>query len=375
MRGPIACIDIDYFYAQAEELRNPAIRGKPVLVCVYSGRTPDSGVVATCNYAARRLGVKSGMPIKRAKELLRNSEAVYLPVDKKYYLELSRRVFEIAGEYADTMEVASVDEAFLGLSELSSGSFERAGQLMMSLKKEILERVGLTCSIGVARNKLLAKMVADDSKPDGLKVLMPGTEQQYLAPKMVQDIPYIGVKTAKRLSELGVRTIGELSKVPLDRLIEIFGFHLGRFIHLASRGEFYEPVTPRGRPKQLSRIVTLRNPTRNVDEIWGQLEGAVSELHQRIQEHDYMFRGVSVLGVTDEMRPVSRSTVLPYHTQRLSDLKDYSIRLLKTLLESLEGELRRVGVRVYGLSVERGQSKLTDFQAGETSEKRLQNND
>ncbi|MEM2435350.1 MAG: DNA polymerase IV [Nitrososphaerota archaeon] len=361
MSGPVACLDIDYFYAQAEELRNPAIRDRPVLVCVYSGRTPDSGVVATSNYLARKYGVKSGMPIRRAKELLRSVDAIFLPVDMRYYSGLSKKVFEIAGGYADVLEVASIDEAFLSLVETSSGSYENAAQLMADLKREVRERIGLTCSIGVAKNKLIAKMAADDSKPDGLLVIKPGTEEEYLRPKPVKDIPYIGERMAKRLQEIGVRTVADLTSIPPDRLVEIFGFRVGRFIYLASRGEYFEQVTPRGEAKQLSRMTTLKRLSRDEAEIWEQLGRVIRELHRRIVELGYGFRGVSLIGITEGMKPVSRSAVLPHHTQELSDLENTSHRLLKTLLAGLEEDLRRVGVRVYGLSVERGQSRLTDF--------------
>ncbi len=361
MSGPIACLDIDYFYAQAEELRNPAIRDKPVVVCVYSGRTPDSGVVATSNYVARRYGVKSGIPIRRAKELLRSVEAAFLPVDMPYYSELSRQVFEIASGFADVIEVASIDEAFLGLQEVTAGSFENASNLMVSLKKEIRERVGLTCSIGIAKNKLLAKMAADDSKPDGLLVVRPGTEAEYLRPKPIEDIPYVGAKTAKKLREMGINTIGDLANTPSDRLIEVFGFRVGRFIYLAGRGEYSEQVTPRGEAKQVSRMITLRRQTLDEAEIWEQLARAIRELHKRVVELGYGFRGVSVMGVTRSMKPVTKSMALPHHTQEVAELESVSRHLLKALLSGLEEELRRIGVRVYDLSSERGQSRLTDF--------------
>ncbi|MEM0481597.1 MAG: DNA polymerase IV [Nitrososphaerota archaeon] len=361
MSGPVACLDIDYFYAQAEELRNPAIRDKPVVVCVYSGRTQDSGVVATSNYVARRYGVRSGMPIRRAKELLRDVDAVFHPVDMPYYSELSRQVFEIAGGFADVIEVASIDEAFMNLLEAAAGSFENAASIMASLKKEIREKVGLTCSIGIAKNKLLAKMAADDSKPDGLLVIKPGTEDQYLKPKPIEDIPYIGAKTAKRLQEMGIKTIGDLARVPSDRIIEAFGFRVGRFIYLASRGEYSEQVTPRGGAKQVSRMITLKHLTRDEAEIWEQLGRAIRELHQRIVEVGYGFRGVSLIGVTRGMKPVTKSMVLSHHTQEMAELENASHQLLRALLGGLEEDLRRIGVRVYDLSSERGQSRLTDF--------------
>jgi len=362
VRGPIACLDVDYFFAQAEELRNPAIRGKPVVVCVYSGRTTDAGVVATSNYVARRYGVKSGIPIKRAKELLRGVGAVFLAMDKSYYAMLSQGVFEIAGRYSDALEVASIDEAFLDLREVSSGSYERAGELMLELKNEIWDKMGLTCSVGVARNKLLAKMAADEAKPGGLLVVMPGTEDEFLMNKNPSDIPYIGGKTARRIEALGIKTIGELAMLPVDRLIDLFGFRLGRFIYLASRGEYFEQVTPRSSVKQLSRMLTLKEPSSDFDTVYMCLQRALKELHSRVIEGGYTFRGVSVIGINREMRTLSRGVTLPRPTDSHEVLEATVKRLIGELLQDLEGGLRRVGVKVYELSISKGQSRLTEFE-------------
>lgn len=361
MKGPIACLDIDYFFAQAEELRNPVLKSKPVIVCVYSHRTADSGAVATSNYVARRFGVKSGMPIRMAKEILKSVDAVFLPMDKKYYSELSSKVFQIVEKYVDAIERASIDEAFMDISGVSQGSFDAAETIMKSLKLEIREKTGLSCSIGVAKNKLLAKMAADDAKPDGLMVIRPGSESDFLGPKRVEEIPFVGRKTAKVLNEMGVKTVRDLAEVSVERLIAEFGFKVGQFLYLASRGEYSSHVVPKVKSKQMSRMITLKRNSRDEDEIWKQLEGAVLELHERILEEKYGFRGVSVIGVTTAMKLISRSLTLPQYTGELGDLVGASRHLLRELLEDFREELRRVGIRVFELSSVRGQSRLTDF--------------
>ncbi|MEM4239465.1 MAG: DNA polymerase IV [Nitrososphaerota archaeon] len=361
MNGPIACLDIDYFFAQAEELRNPSIRGKPVVVCVYSHRAPDSGAVATSNYVARRFGVKSGMPIKTAKHLLRNVDAVFLPLDKQYYGELSTKVFEIAGKYSDSIETASIDEAFLDLSFVTGGSYDAAEPLMMELKHEIREKVGLSCSVGVAKNKLLAKMAADDAKPDGLVVVRPESVLDYLGPKGVGEIPYVGKKTAEVLNEMGVKTVRDLWGVSIDRLVDRFGLRMGRFLYLSSRGEYPSQVTPREGLKQMSRIITLKRNTKDEEEGWEQLDKIIPELAGRLKRENLSFRGVSVLGFTRDLKLISRSSLIHQYTQDLGELSSVVRRLLRELLASPGGELRRVGIKVYELRTEKGQSRLTDY--------------
>jgi DNA polymerase IV (DinB-like DNA polymerase) len=361
VRGPVACLDIDYFFAQAEELRDPSLKSRPVVVCVFSGRTPDSGVVSTCNYVARKLGVRSGMPINRAKRLLQNVDAAFLPVDMEYYRGLSERVFAVAERFSDVVEIASIDEAFLDLKAACGGDYGEALQLMRSMKDSIAGEIGLTCSVGVAKNKLLAKMASDDSKPNGLKVIWPGTEKDYLAPKPVDEIPYVGKKTAERLRSIGVSTVGELARVEPSTLVGLFGYRVGHFLHLASRGELDEPVIRRGEAKQISRIITLKSATRDIDEILQQLRRVVNDLHARIISKGVFFEGVSVIGITKDMQTVSRSVLMPRASQSVEDLSEAASQCLRELLDQLNVELRRVGVKVYKLSGAKGQSRLTQF--------------
>ncbi len=361
MRGPVACLDIDYFFAQAEELRNPSIKNRPVVVCVYSGRAPDAGAVATCNYVARRFGVRAGMAIRQALARMKDADAVFLPVDMEYYRALSARVFSIAEGFSDVLEIASIDEAFLDLSSRSGGDYSTALDLMRSLKAAIARETGLSCSIGVARNKLLAKMASADSKPDGLLIVWPGTELEYLHPKPVEELPYVGRKTAELLHSLGVRTVGDMSRVQADVLVGLLGYRVGQYLHLASRGEYDEPVGKRREAEQMSRIVTLKAASCSIDEILPQLERAIADLYSRVLSRGVFFQGVSVIGISKGMQTFTRSTLLPRASQDLGELMSTAKELLRELLDDRGRELRRVGVRVYRLTGARGQSKLTHF--------------
>src|SRR5579864_952021 len=170
----IIAVDLDYFYAQCEEVRDPSIRGKPVVICVFSGRTKESGAVSTANYVARGLGVKSGMPIALAKKILqKDPESVFLPMDIEYYGEVSDRIMELIRSHGDKFEQASIDEAYLDVTNLSHSNYQEAGVIGRKIKTEISAKEGLTCSIGIAPNKLMAKMAVDSKKPDGFAMILP----------------------------------------------------------------------------------------------------------------------------------------------------------------------------------------------------------
>jgi DNA polymerase IV (DinB-like DNA polymerase) len=141
-------VDLDYFFAQCEELRNSSIKDKPVVVCVYSGRTEDSGVVSTANYIARGYGVKSGIPIFLAKKRLENTEAVFLPADYAFYEEISGKVTDTLRGFADRFEQVGIDEAYLDVTLRASGNFDQGRGLAEDVKSEVLSRQRLTCSIG-----------------------------------------------------------------------------------------------------------------------------------------------------------------------------------------------------------------------------------
>ena len=165
--------DFDYFFAQCEELRNLALKDKPVVVGVYSGRTEDSGAVSTSNYVARKYGVKSGLPLFMAKRKLEGTDAVFLPVDHVYYDQISDRIMQIFRGYAGSLEQVSVDEAYMDVTEQVEGSFEKAKDYAQKIKADVKVQVGISFSVGIGPNKLVAKIACDSQKPDGLTIVHP----------------------------------------------------------------------------------------------------------------------------------------------------------------------------------------------------------
>ncbi len=351
---------MDYFYAQVEELENGSLRNMPVLVCVYSGRTDDSGVVSTANYKARELGIHSGIPIALAKKHLAGIEAAFIPMNREKYESYSVRVMEILRENVDVMEQTGIDEAFFDITRRSGGSFEAGAEIASGIKLQMLQREKLTCSVGVAPNKVVAKLASDFKKPDGLTVVTPGELRSFMEPMPVNKLYGIGAKTAKSLREIGVVTIGDLARKQASELGDVFGNKLGVYLHNASNGEDEEPVRERGPATQISRIITLKRDSRDTGEILSQLAPALGDVHRRVVENGLFFRSVSVIGILRDLSIRTRTKTLETPTSESSTLNLAASELLASLVGET-GELRRVGVRVGDFEESREQSSLAEF--------------
>ncbi len=358
----IMLVDLDYFYAQCEEIRNPSIKDKPVVVGVYSGRTEDSGAVGTANYVAREYGVKSGIPIFSAKAKLKDVEAVFLPVDHTYYGEVSRRIMKILRSYADHFEQVGIDEAFLDVSRKVRGDFERARRLAKKIKKAVREQEKLTCSIGVGPNKLVAKIASDVKKPDGLTVVKPEKVEKFLSPLPVGRVIGIGSKTVKKMEELGIKTIGDLSKYDVQRLAKLFGRNLGTYFHNASLGIGNDRVQERGQVKSLSRISTLKENTRDLEVILEEASRLSKDIHKELIELALFFKTVGVIAIMEDLGTLSRSKSFENPTNQLNNIDEAVEELFNKLIEESELEIRRVGVKVSNFVKEQKMQKyISDY--------------
>jgi len=354
--------DLDYFYAQCEENVNPTIRGKPVVVCVYSERTEDSGVVSTCNYIARRSGVKAGIPIVRARKLLAGTEAIFLRINKELYEQVSDRIMTILRKYADAFERVGIDEAYLDVSRRANGDFNQAVRIAPQIKREIVRCEHITCSIGVGPNKLLAKIASDENKPDGLTIVKPEDVNTYLAKLPVSRIPGVGKKVEERLSRLRVSTAGELSRLDSTVLIRTFGKSLGNYLYQAARGEDDEPVQEGEKPNQFSRIGTLKSNTREIAQIIPLLDNLANSVAIRLVEHNMACKSICIIAITDSLKIHSRSRTLESPTFDENNIKQSSRELLERFLQSMpDVVIRRIGVKLTGLSSRGGQIDLSRF--------------
>ena len=214
--------DLDAFFAAVEQRDRPELRGKPVIV--GGGGPNDRGVVSAASYEARRYGVRSAMPLRTAGALC--PQGIFLPVDGRRYGEASRQVMDVLRRFSPLVEQLSIDEAFVDLTgtEALFGAGEQAAR---TLKQAVHDEIQLTVSVGVASNRLVAKIASDLRKPDGLVVVRPGDEAAFLAPLAIERLWGVGASTRKVLAEYGVTTIGDLAALPAEMLVRRFGAHGG----------------------------------------------------------------------------------------------------------------------------------------------------
>ena len=355
-------VDLDYFFAQAEEVRNPTIQGKPVVVCVYSGRSEDSGAVSTANYIARKYGVKSGMPIFQAKKKLENADAVFLPVDYTFYEKTSAKVMNILRNHADSFEQVGIDEAYLGVSQKTGGDFEKTKDLVQRIKDELKTQLKLTCSAGVGPNKLIAKIAADTQKPDGLTVIKPEQVEAFLASLPVSRLIGVGAKTKEKMQALGINTVGELAKYDVQKLIAVFGKALGAYFHNAALGLDDEPVQERGEAESISRISTLKQNTRDSSLILEKANQLCDEIHATVMQQRLAFKTVGIIAIMADLSMHTRSKTLENAVNELEIMKKTAKELFEKLLIETELGVRRIGVKVSNFTKEQeSQKQLTSF--------------
>ena len=354
----IMLADFDYFFAQCEELRNPSIKDKPVVVGVYSGRTEESGAVSTSNYIARKFGVKSGMPLFLARRKLEGTDAVFFHVDHVYYDQISERIMQIFRGYATSLEQVSVDEAYLDVTEQVEGSFEKAKDYAQKIKADVKAQVGISFTIGVGPNKLIAKIACDSQKPDGLTIVKPEEAQTFLAPLPVDSLLGVGKKTTVRMEQMGIKTIGDLAKYDCQRLIEVFGKVLGIYFHSAANAVDNEPVQEQGEAESISRIGTLKQDTRDLAFILQKTDELTEDVFRDVTAKNLSFRQVSIYMVLVDLSSKSRSVTLEQPAKDKETIRRNVRTLFEKFMAESTLEVRRVGVKVGGFTREEPRQKL-----------------
>jgi len=355
-------IDFDYFYAQCEEIRKPELVSKPVCVCVFSDRGGDSGAIATANYNARKFGVKSGIPISFAKKRLENqTEAVFLPVDFEFYKELSDKGMEIMERHSDVFEYVGKDEAFLDVTKKVESNWKKAEELGLEIKKEIKDKLNLTCSVGISPNKLISKIASDFEKPNGLTMVLPEKIDEFLEPMKIRDIPGIGKKTEERFSQMNFQTIKEIKKLDVFTLNKEFGRKSGTYIFNAIRGIDKEPVKKREQNIQYSKVMTLKKDSIEFEFLLENLKKLCVQVHEVILNEDKMFKSVGIQLIQSDLSNKTKSKSLKNPTFNLEELEKNVEYLLKEALEEQKITIRRVGVKVSELSQVKDQSSITSY--------------
>jgi DNA polymerase IV (DinB-like DNA polymerase) len=357
----VAHLDMDAFYAAVEERRDPSLRGRPVVVGADPKGGLGRGVVTTASYAARRYGIRSALPISRAWRLAEAArrrgqpETVFLRDDHALYRQVSDRIMAIATRGADAFQRASIDEVYLELSSL--GDFARAEAHTRAVKAEILEREGLTCSAGIAPNKLVAKIASDFQKPDGLTVVPREAVQAFLDPLPIRRLPGIGPKSEALLEGRGIRSIAELRSVDRLRLVEWFG-KWGEEMHERAHGISASPVSNERERKSVGEQQTFERDTLDAAFVLERGRALAREVFARLRAEGFAgCRTVSVTVRFANFTTVSRAHTAPAPVGTAAELEAVAHGLLLPFLDHRENprqrRIRLIGVRAEKLVRER----------------------
>lgn len=343
----IAHFDLDAFFVSVECLLRPELRGKPLLVGGRSGR----GVVAACSYEARAFGIHSAMPMSTAMRLC--PHAIVVGSTRGEYSRYSRLVTEIISAKAPVMEKASVDEFYIDLTGMDK--FFKPFDWTIQLRQEIIETTGLAISFGLASNKLVAKIATDEAKPNGYLQVLPGREEEFLAPLRVNKIPGVGEQTFNTLRSMGIETIADLAKHPAEALSHRFGRY-GAELQLKAKGIHDSPVEPYHEAKSVSTENTFENDSN--DEQW--LMDELVRMTERVAfevRKDKKYAGCIAVKIRyHDFETTSKQISIPY-----TYFDDELIPLAKNLFAKLYRKGHRVrllGVRLSELTNESIQTSL-----------------
>jgi DNA polymerase IV len=343
----VAHLDLDAFFAAVEELEDPELRTKPLVV---GGDPHGRGVVATANYEARKYGIHSAMSCAEA--LRRCRHAVFIRPRHSVYREYSQHVWETVQGVVPTIERTGLDEGYLDLGKVAE-SFLEARKVAEAVKTSVHAATRLTCSIGVANSKVVAKIASDHRKPGGLTVVPPGQSAAFLAPFDVRRLPGVGPKAEQRLLATGVATIGALAALGDGELRAILPGSVGRMLHERARG-----IDPRGLEQQVQRISlsienTFERDLTDRDQLHAELRGMAQRLSVALRDSGRTARTVSTKLRYTDFSIRTRSTSLRVGIDDAEQIAELACALLDRALADRPGALRLVGVGVSGLASHR----------------------
>jgi DNA polymerase IV (archaeal DinB-like DNA polymerase) len=348
-------VDLNAFYVSVEVKDNPSLKGLPVVVGADPGGGKARGVVMTSSYEARKLGLKSGMPISTAYRLA--PEAVYLPPRWERYAEISGQVMDLLRNRADKFEQTGIDEAFLDVSDRTK-NVDEAKELAMAIKKEVRDSLGITCSIGVAPNKSLAKIASDRQKPDGLTIVPFDDPKGFLAPLPVAVIPGVGPKMQAFLKEKGIATVGELQRVSGQELLKWFG-KTGVWLWGVIQAEERLAVFERDMLKSMSVERTFGEDVEDFEHVYAQVDLEARELAERVREANVKFKVAGIKIRFKGFQTFTREATLTGFTDSEEALR-HETRILLKEFEAKKRPVRLVGVRVSGLKREKAELTRLD---------------
>jgi len=332
-------------FAAVEQKRNPGLMGKSVIIG-GSGDPTKRGVVSTASYEAREYGIHSAMPLRTAYKLC--PDAIFLPVDYEEYVRVSQIFKAILREFTQLLEDVGIDEAFLDISELPASSEEIAHEI----KRKIREATELSCSIGIAPNKLLAKIASEMHKPDWLTILTPADIETRIWPLPVRKLWGVGLKTDAHLKEMNINTIGELAAFSLDRLIEEFGNSYGNYLYNASRGIDESSVITHWEPKSSSRETTFQADIDNWQEIAKNLAELCREVSKDLIRSGHKGKTITVKVRYSDFKTVTRAITLDRAVDSVEKIRKAAFQCLGRV-QLKNRKLRLIGVRAGNLESKR----------------------
>jgi DNA polymerase-4 len=373
----IAHLDMDAFYASVELLRYPELRGRPVVIGGGRRHQPEEivdpdtggierrfatlrgyagrGVITTATYEARVFGLHSALGLMKAAQLA--PDTVLLPVDFDAYRRYSRLFKAAVGALAPEIEDRGIDEIFVDLTGIvlsgASGADDgwlRARETGLALKQAVRRATGLSCSIGIAPNKLLAKIASELDKPDGLTLLPTDDIAARVWPLPARRINGIGPKSSARLQVLGIRTIGELAAADPALLLEHFGAHYGAWMHEAAHGRDERPVVTYSEPQSISRETTFDrdlHPSRDRDELSAIFDELCAGVSDDLTRKGYVGRTIGLKLRYDNFKTLTRDRTIPQPTQDARTIRRAASECLKRV--PLDRRIRLLGVRVGAL--------------------------
>ena len=341
MLRQILHVDMDAFFVSVEELADPSLKGKAVVV----GADPDGrGVVAAASYEARKFGVHSAMPARTAKKLC--PHAIFLRGHRAKYREYSQRIYEVFQQFTPVIEMVSIDEAYLdltGCERLHGGMPAAADRLIRAVK----QRTGLNCSVGASTSHLVSKIASDQAKPHGLLYVLPGCEVPFLAPLPVRRMPGIGKVTEPELLSLGLATIGDLQAYGHERLKEKFGRY-GEWLYTKSMGKDVEAYAYEEEPKSISHETTFPEDTADAEKLERMLSYLSQQVAGRLREHRLFARTIGLKLRNHRFKTLTRDTTLDEPTHLDSVIFEHVLRLFSAAWNGKE-EIRLIGVRASNL--------------------------
>jgi DNA polymerase IV len=343
----LAHLDLDAFYAAVEELESPELRTRPLVV---GGDPHGRGVVATANYVARRFGIYSAMSCAEA--LRRCPHVVFVRPRHRLYAEYSSAVWDAIREVVPTVERTGMDEGYLDLGEVAD-DFRAARVLAGAVQASVRGATSLTCSLGVATSKVVAKVASDRRKPGGLTVVLPGREAAFLAPLDVRKLPGIGPRAEQRLAAAGIVTVGALAALDDVALRRLLPGKVGTMLRDRARGIDPRALELSGETVSISNEETFDRDISDRERLGDEVRRMAVRLAESLERKGYTARTVTTKVRYPDFSIRSRSTSLPVGIDDAERIGELACRLLERALRDRPGALRLVGVGLSGLETHR----------------------